>query len=112
MKIENSVLKPQILLVDFDNGVSTGIFSLETGEVLDYVGLESTCASNVASELLKSLIENNIDIRVGFVHKDYDTNILENINDIEVQDEVFLDSDDNEDIVKRWIKEIYNKDEK
>lgn len=112
MKIENSVLKPQILLVDFDNGVRTGIFSLETGEVLDYVVLESTCASNVASELLKRLIENNIDIRAGFVHKDYDMDILVDIGEWYIEEDEFASSSKEETIVRVWIKEIYNKDEK
>jgi len=110
MIIENKVLEPQLLLVDFDNGVSTGLFDIKSGEILDYVVLESTCASDVATSLLRSLIENNIDIRAGFVHKDYDYDILEVIGELEVQDEEFLDSNDQEKIVKVWIKEFYNKD--
>ena len=95
MIVRNRILDPQLLLVDFDNGVSTGIFSIETCELLDWVILESTCASNVATSLLRSLIENNIDIRAGFVHKDYDNDILEDISELEIQDEEFLDSDKN-----------------
>lgn len=111
MIIENKALEPQLLLVDFNNGVSTGLFDIKSGELLDYVVLESTCASDVASELLRSLIENNIDIRAGFVHKDYDNDILEDISELEIQDEEFLDSDDQEKIVKVWIDKFYNKGE-
>lgn len=111
MIIRNKILDPQLLLVDFDNGVSTGIFSIETGELLDWVILESTCASNVASELLRSLIENNIDIRAGFVHKDYYRDILDEIGYLQVQFNEFFDSDDEEENVKRWINNCYNKGE-
>lgn len=109
MIVRNRILDPQLLLVDFNNGVSTGLFDIKSGELLDYVVLESTCASDVASELLRSLIENNIDIRAGFVHKDYDNDILEDISELEIQDEEFLDSDDQEENVKIWINNCYKR---
>ena len=111
MIIENKALEPQLLLVDFNNGVMTGVFDIKSGALLDWVVLESTCASDVASELLRSLIENNIDIRAGFIHKDYYRDILDEIGYLQVQFNEFFDSDDQEENVKRWIDNCYKRGE-